>query len=50
MSTRRNAWGARACWFSERGAVYPSVYPFFSADSLAGTIVSNSQPFILKKK
>ena len=30
MSTRRNAWGARACGFSERVAVYPSVYPFFA--------------------
>ena len=30
MSTRRNAWGARVCWFSERVAVYPSVYPFFA--------------------
>ena len=30
MSTRRNAWGARACGFSERVAVYPSVYLFFT--------------------
>ena len=33
MSTRRNAWGARACGFSKEAAVYPSVYPIFHADS-----------------
>ena len=32
MSTRRNAWGARVCGFSERVAVYLSVYPFFRDD------------------